>query len=33
MRQLLFSLHKYTGLIAGQPGDPRTYGLTIKADF
>jgi len=22
-----------TGLIAGQPGDPRTYGLTIKADF
>jgi iron complex outermembrane receptor protein len=22
-----------TGLIAGQPGDPRTYGLTIKAKF
>jgi len=22
-----------TGLIAGQPGDPRTYGLTIRADF
>lgn len=22
-----------TGLIAGQPGDPRTYGLTIKAEF
>ena len=22
-----------TGLIAGQPGDPRTYGLTIKSRF
>lgn len=22
-----------TGLIVGQPGDPRTYGLTIKAEF
>lgn len=22
-----------TGLIVGQPGDPRTYGLTIKARF
>lgn len=22
-----------TGLIAGQPGDPRTYGLTIRASF
>lgn len=22
-----------TGLIAGQPGDPRTYGVTIKAEF
>lgn len=22
-----------TGLIAGQPADPRTYGLTIKASF
>jgi len=22
-----------TGLIAGQPGDPRTYGLTLKAAF
>ncbi|MEW5688294.1 MAG: TonB-dependent receptor [Pseudomonadota bacterium] len=22
-----------TGLIAGQPGDPRTYGLTLKAEF
>ncbi|HAF41535.1 MAG TPA: TonB-dependent receptor [Sphingobium sp.] len=22
-----------TGLIAGQPGDPRTYGLTLKVDF
>lgn len=22
-----------TGLIAGQPGDPRTYGLTVKASF
>ena len=22
-----------TGLIAGNPGDPRTYGLTIKAEF
>jgi iron complex outermembrane receptor protein len=22
-----------TGLIAGQPGDPRTYGLTIRAEF
>jgi len=22
-----------TGLIAGQPGDPRTYGLTLKASF
>ncbi len=22
-----------TGLIAGQPGDPRTYGLTIKSNF
>lgn len=22
-----------TGLIAGQPGDPRTWGLTIKAEF
>ncbi len=21
------------GLVAGQPGDPRTYGLTIKASF
>ena len=22
-----------TGLIAGQPGDPRTFGLTIKTEF
>jgi iron complex outermembrane receptor protein len=22
-----------TGLIAGQPGDPRTYGVTVKAAF
>jgi len=22
-----------TGLIAGQPGDPRTYGVTLKAAF
>ncbi|MDZ4370628.1 MAG: TonB-dependent receptor [Phenylobacterium sp.] len=22
-----------TGLIAGQPGDPRTYGITLKAEF
>lgn len=22
-----------TGLIAGQPGDPRTYGVTIRAEF
>lgn len=22
-----------TGLIAGQPGDPRTYGLTLKTEF
>jgi len=22
-----------TGLIAGQPGDPRTYGLTISKAF
>ena len=22
-----------TGLIAGHPGDPRTYGLTLRADF
>ena len=22
-----------TGLIVGQPGDPRTYGVTLKAQF
>ena len=31
--ELLATTPSNTGLIAGQPGDPRTYGLTIKADF
>lgn len=31
--ELLATTPGNTGLIAGQPGDPRTYGLTIKADF
>jgi iron complex outermembrane receptor protein len=22
-----------TGLVVGQPGDPRTYGVTIRAEF
>jgi iron complex outermembrane receptor protein len=22
-----------TGLIAGQPGDPRTWGVTLRASF
>jgi iron complex outermembrane receptor protein len=31
--ELLATTPSNTGLIAGQPGDPRTYGLTIKANF
>lgn len=31
--ELLATTPSNTGLIAGQPGDPRTYGLTIRADF
>lgn len=31
--ELLATTPGNTGLIAGQPGDPRTYGLTIKAGF
>ena len=31
--ELLATTPNNTGLIAGQPGDPRTYGLTLKADF
>ncbi|SCW82260.1 iron complex outermembrane recepter protein [Sphingobium faniae] len=31
--ELLATTPGNTGLIAGQPGDPRTYGITIKADF
>lgn len=31
--ELLATTPGNTGLIAGQPGDPRTYGFTLKADF
>jgi iron complex outermembrane receptor protein len=31
--ELLATTPSNTGLIAGQPGDPRTYGLTISANF
>jgi iron complex outermembrane receptor protein len=31
--ELLATGPSNTGLIAGQPGDPRTYGLTLKAAF
>lgn len=31
--ELLQTAPSNVGLIAGQPGDPRTYGLTIKSNF
>lgn len=31
--ELLATTPGNTGLIAGQPGDPRTYGITLKAEF
>ncbi len=31
--ELLSTQASSTGLVVGQPGDPRTYGLTLKASF
>jgi iron complex outermembrane receptor protein len=31
--ELLSTQSSSTGLVVGQPGDPRTYGLTLKASF
>jgi iron complex outermembrane receptor protein len=31
--ELLSTQSGSTGLIVGQPGDPRTYGLTISKSF
>ncbi len=31
--ELLTTQSSSTGLVVGQPGDPRTYGLTLKASF